>query len=82
MKSVVVETIVVMENREAHMKLTKKAHKQRHVQLHRSLDELVADWLYQTGSLPSKNSVLELMQWSHAQTENPTEAREYGGGGK
>jgi len=33
------------------------------------LDELVADWLGETGALPSKATVLELMQWSAQQAK-------------
>jgi hypothetical protein len=47
-------------------------HRARHVALHRSLDELVADFIGHTGALPSKTSVLDLMQWSFEQTLNPT----------
>ncbi len=47
-------------------------HKQLHIKLHQNLDELIADWLSQTEKLPSKSTVLELMQWSKQQTETPT----------
>lgn len=50
---------------------TPEQHRQRHVALHRALDELVADWITQTGNLPSETSVYDLMQWSHRQTINP-----------
>jgi len=50
------------------------AHLERHQQLHRSLDELVADWLsHNRDKRPSSSTVLELMQWSHMQTQLPTE---------
>ena len=48
-------------------------HKHRHVQLHRNLDELVADYITHTQGLPSKTTVLELMTWSNGQTVNPEE---------
>lgn len=51
-------------------------HQARHVELHRALDELVADWLRHTRKLPSTSSVMDLMQWSHQQTLNPTELPE------
>ena len=38
------------------MKLTKKAHKQRHQELHRYLDELVADYILHTKGLPSQKT--------------------------
>ncbi len=48
-------------------------HKQRHIELHNSLYELAADYLTHTKNRPSKTTVLELMEWSHQQTINPTE---------
>jgi hypothetical protein len=48
-------------------------HKDRHELLHKNLDELVADFIAHTEKLPSKTSVFELLQWSHAQTINPQE---------
>jgi len=47
-------------------------HKKRHAELHAALDELVADWIANTESLPSKHSVLSLMKWSYMQTTNPS----------
>lgn len=49
-----------------------KRHKERHEYLHMILDELVADFIDQTGNLPSKTTIIELMQWSNLQTKNPT----------
>lgn len=46
-------------------------HKKRHAELHKALDELLADWIGATEGMPSKSSILELVKWSHAQTENP-----------
>ena len=51
--------------------MKKNEHKQRHLELHNSLDELVADFITHTGNLPSKSTIFELMIWSHEQTENP-----------
>jgi len=48
-------------------------HKARHVALHKALDELVADWILHTDHLPSKSTVMELMEWANEQRENPTE---------
>jgi hypothetical protein len=53
--------------------LTSEEHKERHEMLHRNLDELVADWIAHTRKVPSKSTVLELMEWAHEQTLNPTE---------
>lgn len=49
-----------------------KRYKERHEYLHMILDELVADFIDQTGNLPSKTTIIELMQWSNLQTKNPT----------
>jgi len=56
-------------------KLTKKEHKERHIELHKAVDELVADFITHTGKLPSQASLLDLMSWSHEQTLNPTEEK-------
>jgi len=46
-------------------------HKKRHRELHECLDELVADYIAHTKELPSKISVMRLMEWSGKQVENP-----------
>lgn len=53
--------------------MTKEEHIARHIDLHRKLDELIADWIGHTQNLPSKSTVMELMAWSHSQTIDPTE---------
>lgn len=45
-------------------KFDKNEHRARHVDLHRALDELVADFMQQTGKLASQTTVMELMSWS------------------
>ena len=52
-----------------------EAHKQRHIELHKSLDELLADFIGHTERLPSKTRLKEFLAWSHQQTINPTEAK-------
>jgi len=47
-------------------------HKQRHIKLHRALDELLADYVIHTGRRVSNSTALELMEWSYQQTLNPT----------
>ena len=47
-------------------------HKNRHKFLHSALDELVGDFISHTDELPSKATILALIQWSHRQTLNPT----------
>jgi hypothetical protein len=51
--------------------MSNKHHKEIHEQLHRALDELVADFITHTGRRPSQATVLELIQWSSSQTVNP-----------
>lgn len=46
-------------------------HEERHKMLHRHLDELVADWITNTGALPSKCTVLDLMRWASSQADSP-----------
>lgn len=58
-------------------KMTTEQHIERHKILHAALDELVADWIVQTGGFPSKNSVLSLMHWSNQQTKDPSERENY-----
>ncbi len=48
-----------------------ESHKQRHEQLHRMLDELVADWITHTNGRPSGSTVMDLIEWSHIQTKLP-----------
>ena len=50
-------------------KLEHKKHRRRHRLLHKRLDELVADFISDTGKLPSKTSILKLMKWSNKQTK-------------
>ena len=47
-------------------------HIERHKELRKSLDELIADFIRHTKGLPSRTTVLELMSWSFEQTKNPT----------
>jgi hypothetical protein len=44
---------------------------ERYKELHKSLDALVADMMARTGKLPSKTTVMELMQWSAEQLAAP-----------
>jgi len=52
--------------------MTHEQHIQRHKELHKALDELSADYMNQTGKLMSQSSVMDLVEWSHQQTINPT----------
>ena len=53
-------------------------HLNRHKRLHKFLDELVADWLTDTGKQVSKSTVFELMQWSYLQTIKVKEEKKVG----
>ena len=47
-------------------------HKERHAELHKCLDELLADFIGHTHRLPSKTTILELVEWSNQQQFAPT----------
>lgn len=58
--------------------MTPEEHRERHKKLHTALDELMADMIWETRNdpepmLPSKTTVLELMEWAYKQAQNPTE---------
>lgn len=52
---------------------TKEQHKQKHIELHKCLDELVADFIVHKNLIPSSTSIMELIGWSYEQTKNPTD---------
>jgi hypothetical protein len=53
---------------------TQDEHRQRHIELHRSLDELIADFiLHHKDKLLSETTVRELMEWAYLETINPTD---------
>ena len=54
-------------------KITKAKHKKKHIELHHKFDELLADFIYHTGILPSKASLIDLINWSYKQTIKPDE---------
>lgn len=53
--------------------MTSDEHRERHKVLHRELDELIADFIWHAGGLPSLNTIQDLMHWSYLQTKTPTE---------
>lgn len=54
-------------------------HKQRHQELQEAFDELLADFLvHNSGKVPSSTTVLELVEWSYQQTQEPTPGYEGG----
>lgn len=53
--------------------MTKDEHIKAHVDLHRSFDLLLADFIqHNSDRRLSNTTIMELMQWSHAQTLDPT----------
>ena len=53
------------------MTLEENEHKDRHLILHKMLDELVADYISQSGRSLS-STIMDLIYWSFDQTQNPT----------
>lgn len=47
--------------------ISEKKHRERHELLHKYLDELVADFITQSGKRPSQGTILELIEWSAKQ---------------
>jgi len=58
--------------------MTDREHHERHVQLHRALEELVTDYLLCTGGLPGETAVHDLLEWSRAQANGPDRAYRHG----
>lgn len=52
--------------------MSAEEHKAKHEELHKHLDELTGDFLFQTNKLPTEASIMDLLEWSHAQTLTPT----------
>ena len=50
--------------------MTPEKHKERHVLLHKQLDELFADFILHTGGRTS-STIFALIKWSHQQTIKP-----------
>lgn len=52
--------------------MSKAQYKERHGYLHKAFDELIADWIFATGNLPSRHSIMELIRWSAKQVKDPS----------
>ena len=57
--------------------MTVEEHRQRHIELHKALDELVACYCKQTRFYPSKTILYDFMHWSYHQTIIPTVGYEH-----
>jgi phage terminase large subunit GpA-like protein len=55
------------------LELVSEYHKDCHIQLHKSLDILIADFISHTGKHLLTTNLMELMKWSYLETINPTE---------
>lgn len=47
--------------------MTEEEHQLQHSELHKALDELIADWITHGNGMPSKSTVYDLLEWSHKQ---------------
>lgn len=54
-------------------KISPEKHQERHLELHKMLDELAADFISHTNKFPGSTTLMEFMKWSYQQTINPTE---------
>lgn len=55
-------------------KMTQEQHKKIHKNLHDSFDQLIADFfIHHRDKLPSNTTLMELMEWSYGQTQEPTD---------
>ena len=53
--------------------VTKSEHLLKHKIFHQNLDEMLAEFIAETGSLPTQTSLLQFIEWSYKMT---TEAKE------
>lgn len=51
--------------------VTEDEHKQRHIELHRALDELLADFILATKEPPLNQPIRNLLEWAYQQTIEP-----------
>jgi len=71
-----VEDLILGQRPRGREPMETEEHRTRHIELHRALDELAADFMQSQITnggeyLPSKVPLTTLMYWSHAQTQNP-----------
>lgn len=58
--------------------MTLDEHIARHKELHRSLDELIADFITHNNCNLSNTTLMDFMEWSYLQTKSPTADKESG----
>ncbi len=46
---------------------------QKHIELHKALDELLADFITHTNEPVLDRPITDLVEWSYEQTKNPSE---------
>ena len=51
--------------------LDRHMHQEIHKELHQALDRLVADFIMHTKKMPRGTTVMELMEWSSKQVDDP-----------
>lgn len=70
-------TDIMSDQEQGATDLTPAEHRARHLELHRALDELAADYMrHHHNARPSNTTIMDLMIWSFEQTRNPTEPPE------
>lgn len=52
--------------------MSREEHQDRHILLHRKLDELLADWITHEPTASIDRPVIDLMKWSCEQAKEPT----------
>ena len=53
--------------------MEREKHIERHKELHKAVDELLADYITHVPSASIDDSIYTLVKWSYEQTKNPTE---------
>lgn len=74
LNQVIIERELLVQDRGD--KMTREEHIEKHKQLHNALDELVADYITQTGKRLTTSNLMELIEWSFQQTINPEDLKD------
>jgi hypothetical protein len=54
--------------------MTPKEHKHRHIELHKALDELLADFIAEKRGTILDRPIRDLLDWSYKRTQAPEES--------